>query len=85
MQALWKVGTAGRAQQQLVVDGLAGRFAKFVSKKNGTLIRYVSIDDLRKLHDVVGDESIRTLALALIDSEEDVKYRKKYAGLWRGV
>jgi hypothetical protein len=33
----------------------------------------------------VKDETIREKALALIETEEDLKYRKKYAGEWRIV
>ena len=31
----------------------------------------------------VKDEEIKEKALALIETEEDLKYRKKYATLWR--
>ncbi|MEV4250251.1 hypothetical protein AB0J63_43460 [Streptosporangium canum] len=40
---------------------------------------------LRDVHDATGDESIRTAALELIGSEDDVKYRKKYAGVWKSA
>ena len=83
LQALWKVGAAGREQQQLVVDGLAGRFKECATEKNCTLIRYDIIQDLRNLYDVVKDEAIKEKALELVAGEEDLKYRKKYAGVWR--
>jgi hypothetical protein len=35
------------------------------------------------LYDAVRDEKIEEKALELIEAEEDVKYRKKYASLWR--
>src|SRR5258706_14693249 len=40
LQALWKVGAAGKKQQKLVVDRLAGRFQEAAAEKNCTLIRY---------------------------------------------
>lgn len=83
LQALWKVGTAGEQQKQRLVEALAGRFADCRAEKNCTLIRYDISDGLRRLYDVVGDESVRVRALALIETEEDPKYRKKYATLWR--
>ncbi len=83
LQALWKVGTAGKEQQQLLVDGLAGRFEECATEKNCTLIRYDIIQDLKNLYDEVKDETIRAKALALIETEEDVKYRKKYASVWK--
>ena len=84
MQSLWKVGAAGKQQQQKVVDGLAGRFKECITEKNCTLIRYDIIQGLRKLYDVVKDDKVREKALELIETEEDTKYRKKYAHLWRG-
>lgn len=83
LQALWKVGAAGKKQQKKLVDGLAGRFKECLTEKNCTLIRYDIIQGLRKLYDEVKDEKIRGKALELIETEEDLKYRKKYASLWR--
>ena len=83
LQSLWKVGAAGKQQQQQVLDGLSRRFHECAAEKNSTLIRYDIVRGLRKLYDVVHDETIRETALALIAAEDDVKYRRKYAGLWR--
>jgi len=83
LQAIWKVALAGQQHQQLVVDRLASRFRECVTEKNGTLIRYDITEDLRKIYDVVQDETIRETALTLIATEEDSKYRKRYAGVWR--
>lgn len=81
--SLWKVGAAGPRQKAMVVDGLAGRFAECVAEKNGTLIRSDIIQGLRKLYDLENDEALREKALGLIESEADLKYRKKYAGVWK--
>jgi len=83
MQALWKVGVVGKQQQQKLVDGLDSRFKECITEKNCTLIRYDIIQSLRNVYDVVKDETLREKALALIETEDDVKYRKKYATLWR--
>jgi len=83
LQAIWKVGAAGKKQQKMVVDRLAGRFIECVVEKNCTLIRYDIIQGLRKLYDEVRDENLREKALELIESEQAIKYRKKYAGLWK--
>jgi hypothetical protein len=85
LQALWKAGTAGELQQRMVVDRLAGRFADCAAEKNCTLIRFDIIEGMKKLFDQVKDESIKTRALALIETEPDAKYRKKYATVWRDV
>ena len=31
------------------------------------------------------DEAIKKKALDLIETEEDIKYKKKYSGLWKGL
>jgi hypothetical protein len=82
LQALWKVGAAGKKQQKKLVDGLAGRFDECLTEKNCTLIRYDIIQSFRNLYDAVKDEKIREQALQLIETEADLKYRKKYTSLW---
>lgn len=82
MQALWKIGVVGKKQQKKLVDGLAVRFAECATEKNCTLIRYDILQSLRNVYDVVKDEKIREKALELIETEKDLKYRKKYASLW---
>jgi hypothetical protein len=83
LQALWKVGVAGKDQQDILLNGLALRFAECHAEKNCTLIRYDILQSLRNVYDVVQDETIRGKALALIETEQDGKYRKKYTHLWR--
>jgi hypothetical protein len=86
LQALWKVGAAGKKQQKKLVDGLEVRFKECITEKNCTLIRYDIIQSLKNVYDAaaVKDEKIKEKALELIETEEDLKYRKKYASLWRG-
>ena len=83
MQSIWKVGAAGKRQQKRLVDGLEGRFRECIAEKNCTLIRYDIIHGLQNLYKAVQDGEIREKALALIETEQDLKYRKKYASLWR--
>jgi hypothetical protein len=83
LQNLWKVGQAGKPQQELLVKGLEKRFHECISEKNCTLIRYDIIVDLRQFYDAVGDGSVRAKALELIETEADLKYKKKYAGVWK--
>lgn len=83
LQSLWKVGLAGKDQQKMLVAGLAGRFKECIAEKNCTLIRYDILQGLRRLYDEVKDENIRQKALELMEMEDDLKYRKKYASLWK--
>ncbi|MCC6614995.1 MAG: hypothetical protein IT320_16060 [Anaerolineae bacterium] len=85
MQSLWKIGVVGEAQQARVLDGLAARYTECADEKNCTLIRYDIIENFRKLYDLTHDQTIRERALALIATEPDAKYRKKYGTLWRGA
>lgn len=83
MQALWKVGVAGKPQQQVYLDGLTRRFNECITEKNCTLIRYDIMVSMRNVYDQVRDEAIRETALALIETEQDTKYQKKYMTVWR--
>lgn len=85
LQSLWKVGAAGEAQRRAVVDGLSRRFTECASEKNCTLIRYGIVQALRKMHDAAPDEALRRTAQALMETEPDPRYRKKYAGAWKGA
>ncbi|MBZ0288231.1 MAG: hypothetical protein K8I30_11505 [Anaerolineae bacterium] len=83
LQALWKVGVAGKEQQRVYMDGLETRFQDCAAEKNCTLIRYDILQSLRNVYDAVKDETIRDRALAWMETEPDAKYRKKYAALWK--
>jgi hypothetical protein len=85
LQSLWKVGAAGEELQKKLIDGLSKRFMECVTEKNGTLIRYDIIQVFRRIYDQVNDEKIKDISLALIETEDDQKYRKKYSGLWKDL
>lgn len=83
LQSIWKVGLAGRNAQQMVVNGLEQRYHECVSEKNCTLIRFDIIQDLRNLYDATTSSEIKEKALELIELETDLKYKKKYASVWK--
>ena len=83
LQALWKIGIAGKHQQKLLLEGLDRRFKECSVEKNCTLIRYDIIQSLRNVYTTSQEEIIRQKALELMGLEEDIKYRKKYASAWR--
>jgi hypothetical protein len=83
MQSLWKVAVVGRKQQAMYMDGLSKRFKECVTEKNAKLIRYDIVVSMRNVYNKVKDESIREKALALIESETDLKNKKKCIGVWR--
>ena len=85
LQSLWKVGVAGKKQQKMYMEDLERRFKECVTEKNATLIRYDILQSMRNVYDKAKDEKIKKKALELIELEEDLKYRKKYASLWKRV
>lgn len=85
LQSIWKVGLGGKHQQIMVVKGLEKRYQESVKEKNGTLIRYDIIVDLRNLYDATTSNEIKEKALELIELETDLKYKKKYASVWKKV
>ena len=62
---------------------MSGRFKECITEKNGHLIRYDILVSMRNVYNEVKDESIREKALALIESEKDLKSKKKYATVWK--
>src|SRR5215472_15882365 len=83
LQSLWKVGVAGEPQREALLKGLEARFKDCRAEKNCTLIRHDILIVLRRVFDVGNDEQIRLTAERLMSVEEDLKYRKKYATVWR--
>ncbi len=82
LQALWQAGAAGKKQRQVLLQGLSRRFKECAAEKNTTLIRYDIAVCLRRLYDAVPDDAVRATAVALIETEPDPTYRKKYATVW---
>lgn len=82
IQSLWRVGLPVPLRPFLL-DAVSDKFASCRSHKNHTLIRYDLVEGLKKLSEDTGDASIRPLALALIATEADAKYAKKYSRLWK--
>ena len=85
LQSLWKVAVVNPEYQKKVIDGLSKRFKGCISEKNCTLIRYDILVVFRKIYDQVMDQKIKEISLALIKTEDDPKYQKKYMGLWKNV
>jgi len=85
MQNIWKIGLGGKKAQQLVVQGFEKRFKECINEKNCTLIRYDINVALRNLYDATTSSEIKEKALELIELEEDAKYKKKYAAVWKKV
>jgi hypothetical protein len=83
LQSIWKVGLGGKNSQQLVVKGLEKRFHECATEKNCTLIRYDILVGLHNLYTATTSSEIQEKALELIETEADLKYRKKYASVWK--
>ncbi len=83
LQSIWTIGLAGTEQKEMVTKSLEDRFIHCVDEKNYTLIRYDILQGLKNLYDELKDEDIKQMALSLIEKEEDAKYKKKYATVWK--
>jgi len=83
LQSLWKVGVVGKKQQKVYMAGLEKRFKECVKEKNASLIRYDILVSMRNVYNEVKDEAIKEKALALIETEKDIKYQKKYKTVWK--
>jgi hypothetical protein len=83
LQSIWKVGLGGKNAQIMVVKGLEKRYQECVKEKNGSLIRYDILVGLRNLYEATTSSEIKEKALELIELEQDLKYRKKYATVWK--
>jgi hypothetical protein len=85
LQTMWKIAVANETLSKMVTDRLAERYKNCIYEKNATLIRYDIIQVFRKIYDVLRDETIRQTAVELIEIEEDLKYKKKYNGIWKDL
>ena len=83
LQSIWKVGLAGQEQKEMVLNHIVNRFQNGSNEKHYTLIRFDMIQGLKNLYDVLKDEEIKQIAMDLIETEEDIKYRKKYMSVWK--
>jgi len=83
IQNIWKVGLGGKKHQQLVVQGLEKRFKECIKEKNCTLIRYDINVSLRNLYAATTSSEIKMKALELNETEKELKYKKKYATVWK--
>jgi hypothetical protein len=83
LQSLWKVGVAGELQRAVLVKELKKRFKECRVEKNCALIRYDILVVLRRAYDVSKDEAVWSAAKRLMTLEEDAKYARKYATVWR--
>ena len=82
LQAIWKVGLAGKAQRDLVMDAMVDRFENGTEEKNYTLIRSDILENMKQLYEHLEDESIKNEAMRLIELVDDPKYKKKYQKIW---
>ena len=85
LQCLWKVAIVNNEVRSKVIAGLTDRFNESTNEKNCTLIRYDILQVFRKVYDEVHDEQLKEKSLALIETEDDLKYRKKYLSVWKDV
>ena len=85
LQAIWKVGLGPENLRKAMLAELTQRFEDSGAEKNSTLIRFDIVTALRTLYDRSADPLVMWTARQLIALEDDAKYRKKYASVWRDL
>ncbi|UOQ84983.1 hypothetical protein [Gracilibacillus salinarum] len=83
LQAIWRIALAGKQHEKLVVDRMTDRFINGANEKNYTLRRNDMIQNLYNIYQETENPEVEKVALSLIELEEDPKYRKKYAKIWK--
>ncbi|RKL65386.1 hypothetical protein CR203_20780 [Salipaludibacillus neizhouensis] len=83
LQSIWKVGLAGTAQKEMVMEYMVDRFENGTDEKNYTLIRSDILQNMRYLYDTLEDEDIKVKAMQVIETVDESKYKKKYASIWK--
>lgn len=83
--SLWKIALCGPEHLGRVVVFFSKRFSDAASEKNCKLIRFDIIQSLWKIYDELHNASVKTIAVELISTEPDEKYRKKYNGVWKDI
>jgi hypothetical protein len=85
LQAIWKYALGLEDRRKALLTELTRRFEDSSAEKNSTLVRFDIVTGLRKLYARSGDPAVMQTARHLISLEDDAKYRKKYAAVWRDV
>jgi hypothetical protein len=85
LQCLWKIGIVNPSLRAKLIAALKKRFVECSTEKNCTLIRYDIVVVFRKMYDATHDGTLMETALALIETETDAKYKKKYLGEWKNL
>ncbi|WP_407272526.1 hypothetical protein [Radiobacillus sp. PE A8.2] len=83
LQSIWKVGIAGTPQKEMLMEYMVERFENGTDEKNYTLIRNDMLQNMKNLYDHYHEESIKQTAMDLIDTVDDIKYKKKYLNIWK--
>ena len=85
LQAVWKIAIVDNELQTMVISKISDRFKSCTAEKNCTLIRYDIIEVFRKIYNMIPDRELKDKALELLETENDLKYRKKYLSLWKDI
>lgn len=83
LQSIWKIGLAGKKQEEMVMNYMIDRFKNGTDEKNFTLIRSDIIQNMRNLYNHLENEEIKQTSLELIELVDDKKYKKKYLAIWK--
>jgi hypothetical protein len=81
IQNIWKVGATNRSNREKVLKHLEKRFVDCFEERHYNLFRQDIIQSMFALHKQEGDDQLLERARALIQKEQNTKYRKQYESL----
>lgn len=73
LQAIWKIGTAGKVQRELVIAQLVNRYINCLDEQYCQEIRLDIIESLHKLFKATGDKRIEEIAKSLIEQQVNIQ------------
>jgi predicted nucleic-acid-binding protein len=81
IQSIWKIAAANKPNREKVVKHLEKRFVECIDEKHYNLLRQDIIQSMLALYKAEKDDTLLARAQALIEKEQEPKYRKQYEAL----
>lgn len=81
IQNIWKVAAANKTNREKILKHLEKRFVECADEKHYNLLRQDIIQSMVCLSEHEGEDGLLTRVKALIEKEQDRKYRKQYEAL----
>lgn len=81
IQNIWKAAATNKSNREKVLKHLEKRFVECADEKHYNLLRQDIIQSMVSLYEREKDDALLTRVQALMEKEQDNKYRRQYATL----